>query len=758
MTSRERLRIAYVVPDLGIGGAERHVTTLMSSLDRDYFEPHVICIGRRGELFADLVASGVPAAALGRTKRQALTSLLELVRYLRRVSPQVVIVRGFNAEVLGRIAGVLARVPRTIVWVHNCDDLRPRGLMRRVGDWALDPVTDAYFGVARAQVPYLVEDLRHPVDKVRIIHNGVDPAGFDEPGDRSVRKELGFRDDEVVVGILAALRPEKDHETFLRAAGLVAAKHPGARFLVVGGGDRKRLLEDMAVDLGLAERVVFTGARDDVPALLAAIDVFVLSSFTIECFPMALLEAMASALPAVCTAVGGIPEMIEDGVTGYLVPARDPQALAVRVAELVTSAEKRRAFGSAARRRVETHFSLRRSVRNAEQQIVAVAAAAPRRTGPIRLAVVLDETFIGGVELLMLNLFRTFDPAVVVPRLICLRAPGPLAADFRDEGFSVEVMRNSGRCDPRRLLDLAASLRREGTDVVLVTHHHRAALVLGRLAARLTGVPNVIAVHDMDLTTIGKRCLPKWTVATLRETAALVLLAPLQGDYLHREEGVGRRWWSRAREVVVPNGVTVPPRRNEGDRSRARDELDLDADEFVVGIVARLSAQKAHHVLFAAFEELVRSHPRARLVVVGRGERDGELRGLAADLGINERVLFTGARRDAQDLMPAFDVACLSSVHEGAPLAVLECMAAGLPMVVTDCGALRDLVKDGELGYVVPVEDSPALADRLKRLADDPGLRERMGRAARAEVEHRYRIERTARGYELLLVDLVGAG
>jgi glycosyltransferase involved in cell wall biosynthesis len=85
-------------------------------------------------------------------------------------------------------------------------------------------------------------------------------------------------------------------------------------------------------------------------------------------------------------------------------------------------------------------------------------------------------------------------------------------------------------------------------------------------------------------------------------------------------------------------------------------------------------------------------------------------------------------------------------------------MAAGLPMVVTDCGALRDLVKDGELGYVVPVEDSPALADRLKRLADDPGLRERMGRAARAEVEHRYRIERTARGYELLLVDLVGAG
>jgi glycosyltransferase involved in cell wall biosynthesis len=85
-------------------------------------------------------------------------------------------------------------------------------------------------------------------------------------------------------------------------------------------------------------------------------------------------------------------------------------------------------------------------------------------------------------------------------------------------------------------------------------------------------------------------------------------------------------------------------------------------------------------------------------------------------------------------------------------------MAAGVPMVVTDCGALRELVKDGERGFVVPVGDSAALADRLKTLADDADLRERMGRAAREEVERKYRIERTARGYELLLVDLVGAG
>lgn len=399
---------------------------------------------------------------------------------------------------------------------------------------------------------------------------------------------------------------------------------------------------------------------------------------------------------------------------------------------------------------------LRTRLRRTEQQ--TAAASRQRRADPVRLALVLDETFFGGVELLMLNLFQKFDPEVVVPRLICLRAPGPLAVDFRNAGFDVEVLQRKGRWDLRTLPALARSLRRERTDVVLVTHHHHASLALGRLAARVTGARNVVAAHDMDLARIGRRCLPRWTVASLREAAALVLLAPLQRQYLHREEGVGRHWWSRTREVVIPNGIPLPPVRGAVDKARARLELGLGSEDFVVGIVARLSAQKAHQVLFAAFAALLRSHPCARLIVVGGGEREGELRQLAARLAIEDSVLFAGTRRDVQELMSAFDVSCLSSVHEGVPISAIESMAAGVPMVVTDCGALREVVKDGEHGFVVPVADHEALADRLAKLADDPDLRDRMGHSARAEVEQKYRVELTARAYESLLVELVGAG
>lgn len=760
MSARPVLKVAYIVPDLGVGGAERHVTTLMSHLDRKRFDPMVICLGRQGELFAALADSGVPAVALRRKKRQALACLIDLVRLLRETLPDVVVMRGYNAEVLGRIASVVAGVPRAIVWVHNCGDLEPRGRIRRMCDAALDRVTHAYFGVAHAQMPYLVNELHYPADKVRIIHNGVDPAIYAGTSDGDRRAEFGFTENNIVVGILAALRPEKDHETFIRAASLVAKLEPSVRFLIVGDGPRRTALEALAVELGINDRVVFTGARNDVAAVLATMDVFVLCSFTIECFPMALLEAMASSLPAVCTAVGGVPELVSDGVTGYLVTPRDPTALAEGLTRLLGSSELRREFGAAARARVEAEFTLERSVREAERQLAEVT---PKGAGyvsgkPIRLALVLDETFVGGVELLMLDVFKGFDPRVVEPRLICLRTAGPLADDYRAAGFRVDVLGRKGRFDARTLPRLIRVLRQGGTDAVLVTHHHRASLALGRLAARLSGVTvDLVAVHDMDLTSVGKRCLPRWAVGTLRAADALVLLAPSQGDYLHREEQVGRRPWSRTKEVVIANGVATRMLPDAAERAAARAQLGLSPDDFVIGIVARLSAQKAHEVLLEAFSILHQRHRHARLVIVGGGEREAELKRLAGQLRLKDSVTFTGVRRDVPTLLPAFDVSCLASVHEGVPMAAIESMAAGLPMVVTDCGALRDIIVDGEQGYIVPVGDSVTMAHRLSALAEDSQLRNRLGQSARSRVQQMYRIEQTARGYQDLLVNLLGA-
>lgn len=376
-----RLRVLFVVPKLGLGGAERHVATLIPTLDPLAFEPSLVTIGEGGRLFDEVAAAGFPARALGRTRRQLPLALAELVGHMRRTRPDVVVLRGANAELIGRLAAVLSGVPRTVVWVHNNSDLVPRAAARRLADRLLEPATSAYYGVARGQLPYMTAQLGYPASKVRIIHNGVDLARFplvdraaDE--DRTLAAELGLEPGDPLIGIVAVLRPEKDHATLLRAARTVLERHPRARFLVVGHGALEDDLRALAAELGLGSSVIFAGLRRDVDALLRLMDVFVLTSYT-EAFPMALLEAMAAGTPAVCTSVGGIPEMIDEGVTGHLVPPRSPDALARALADLLDDLPRARAMGRAARQKLEAEFTLERSVRRAEEALAETAGRVP---------------------------------------------------------------------------------------------------------------------------------------------------------------------------------------------------------------------------------------------------------------------------------------------------------------------------------------------------------------------------------------------
>jgi len=376
------IRVLFVVPALPVGGAERHLTTMLPRMDPARFTPSVICIGEEGELFSTLRAAGIEAAALRLHKRQAVRALIELVMMMRRTRPDVVVVQGYNAETLGRIAARIAGVKHTINWVHNASGLVQRGTVRRTVDRALTRWTSAYFGVAEAQRPYLVDELGHPDDKIRVIYNGVDLAQFRTSTDRGVLAEFGFAENDPVVGIVAVLRPEKDHVSLLRAARTVVDELTNARFLIIGDGPTRPQLEALCTELGITPNVRFAGSRDDVAGLLPAIDVFVLTS-TSECFPISVLEAMACARPAVCSAVGGIPEVIKDGETGYLVPPKDPPQLAARLVRLLQDPLTARRMGRAARARVEAEFDLDCSIAAAQQAIEDVVSGQPILSGRV---------------------------------------------------------------------------------------------------------------------------------------------------------------------------------------------------------------------------------------------------------------------------------------------------------------------------------------------------------------------------------------
>ncbi len=377
MNDSHRTRVLFVVPNLAVGGAERHIANVVPRLDRERFEARVVCIKEPGALFDPVRSAGIEAISLDCPGGKAIPKAFwKLRREIKRFRPDVVITRGFNAEAIGRVATATSTSATKVVWKRNCGDLH-RSITERVVDRLLDRITDRYFGVAYGQVPYLINELGIAGDKIRIIRNGVDPQEFvprdGGPRNAALAAEFGIGPNERVVGILAVLRPEKDHATFLRAARVVSERLPDARFLIVGDGPCRAELEQLSIELGLGDRAIFAGMRGDVADVLSLCDATVLTSYTVECCPHALLEAMAAGVPSVCTAVGGVPEMIEEGFTGHLVSPFDPHGLAEGIVRAIDPIDRAREMGRAARTRLETNFSLERSVREAERVLQEVA-------------------------------------------------------------------------------------------------------------------------------------------------------------------------------------------------------------------------------------------------------------------------------------------------------------------------------------------------------------------------------------------------
>jgi glycosyltransferase involved in cell wall biosynthesis len=237
--------------------------------------------------------------------------------------------------------------------------------------------TDAFVAVADAHGRHLVDHERFPEDKVHIIYNGVDAARFAPHDGTETRRSLGIPLEAPVVGILAALRPEKNHELFLAGAQHILRRLPSARFIIVGDGPKRAELEGLASQLGVASSIHFLGTRSDVPDLLAACDLVALTSHN-EAAPVSVLEALSVGKPVVASDVGSVRETVRDGETGRLFPASDVEAYATAAADLLSDRDARERMGAAGRRLVVQRWSLDAMVRGYENLIQGIYDAKRR--------------------------------------------------------------------------------------------------------------------------------------------------------------------------------------------------------------------------------------------------------------------------------------------------------------------------------------------------------------------------------------------
>lgn len=366
MSAPARLRVLYVVGNFVAGGAERHLLEMWRRIDRTRFEVEIACIRAEGMFLPEVRRLGLPVRDLGIGRRLygpgGLRGLLRLVHHVLRFRPHVMHGYLFGPNLLAALAGRIAGVPVVVVAKRNVDAFEsPRQIaVQRLAARLATHVTAVSEAVAETVV-----DLGVPRGRITVIPNGVDADRFGEPS-------YAAGNGAAVIGSVGCLAPRKDYATLLEALALLDRRGLEWRADLVGDGPERERLEGRARSLGLEHRVRFLGERDDVEALLPTFDVFVLSSRE-EGIPNALLEAMAAGRPAVATAVGGTPEVMQADAQGWLVPPARPEALAAALEEAIRDRAEAERRGRAARRRVLEEMDIGAMVRRHEAFYLAAA-------------------------------------------------------------------------------------------------------------------------------------------------------------------------------------------------------------------------------------------------------------------------------------------------------------------------------------------------------------------------------------------------
>jgi glycosyltransferase involved in cell wall biosynthesis len=362
------LRVMFLISSMPVGGAEVLLAELVRRMDPCHFLPEICCLKAPGPLGEEL-AIEVPVHHDLLSCKYDLRVWPRLVHLLRERRTDAVVTVGAGDKMFwGRLAAKRVGVPVILSALHSTGWPDGVGRLNR----ALTPITDGFIAVADSHGEHMLLNEGFPAEKVFVIPNGVDTNRFaPTPDAASIRAEINVAPTDPVVSIVAALRPEKNHELFLRAAARIVKQLPSAKFLIIGDGPRREPLEQYAAELGITSSVRFLGTRSDIPQLLSTSDAFALTSHN-EANPLSILEAMSVGKPVVATNVGSIKEAVVDGQTGYLVPAGEATALADRLVSLLEDPLRARAMGELGRAVVLDNWSVDAMVHRYERLIASL--------------------------------------------------------------------------------------------------------------------------------------------------------------------------------------------------------------------------------------------------------------------------------------------------------------------------------------------------------------------------------------------------
>lgn len=364
MNPTQAPKIHYLLPELKLGGAEKHVIRLAAGLRKKGYEVGITCLFREGALAEEARGEGIPLVCLNLPYRWGPATFLSLRQWLLARRPDILHTYLFGFHFF---AGLPARLLKVPVIVSSRREIagwqkKRHRMLESLGNFFVDRVVCC----SKAVEEWTLKKEYIQPERLVTLHNGVDMTRFNpslkNPG---FRRNLGIPVNAFVVGTVANIAIEKGYPYLLEAAEQILRENPRLWFLFVGFGPLEKEMKERARQIKGCEQIIFSGARSDIPELMREMDLFVLASIR-EGFPNVLLEVMAMGKPVVATDVGGIPELIESGTDGLLVPAKNGEALAEALRSLLKDPEKAGALGRSGQEKIRNHFSLDRMVEQYE--------------------------------------------------------------------------------------------------------------------------------------------------------------------------------------------------------------------------------------------------------------------------------------------------------------------------------------------------------------------------------------------------------
>lgn len=364
----------------------------------------------------------------------------------------------------------------------------------------------------------------------------------------------------------------------------------------------------------------------------------------------------------------------------------------------------------------------------------------------IRVAHLFDTSGPGGAETVLVTLIRGMDSTrfTSVP---FIRQNSWMHSQLLDTGCDFCFLEGPRAYDIGFLAGLVRLLKQQKVDLV---HSHEFFMnIYGTMAARMAGIPSVATIHG-QVAYAAAKFRRRLAYRFMALSGSPVIVSNQLAERFQKEVGVPRR-----RIRVIHNGIELHPFTERQNLDSLRNELDVPREAPVIGMVGSLYPLKGYPFFLRAMELVKKEFPSAKFMICGRGKLENELKTLAAQCGLNGAVQFLGFRSDVPRLLQLMDVFVLSSLAEGLSLSILEAMAAARPTVVTDVGGNREIVVEGETGFLIPPENPSAIAEKTLFLLRNKPLAIAMGKAGRRRVQTHFSRDIMLQNYQELYESLV---